>query len=88
MADPSAAMPPLAVLTRPSGRNEALAARLRAHGWEACVLPALEILPLDCLEGLPMPEDYDMVVFVSGNAARLYLDQLTRARGGFPGPRP
>ena len=86
MADPSAAMPPLAVLTRPSGRNEALAARLRAHGWEACVLPALEILPLDCLEGLPMPEDYDMVVFVSGNAARLYLDQLTRARGGFPGP--
>ena len=82
MADPSAAMPPLAVLTRPSGRNEALAARLQAHGWEACVLPALEILPLDCLEGLPMPEDYDMVVFVSGNAARLYLDQLTRARGG------
>ena len=53
MADPSAAMPPLAVLTRPSGRNEALAARLRAHGWEACVLPALEILPLDCLEGCP-----------------------------------
>lgn len=88
MADPSAAMPPLAVLTRPSGRNEALAARLRAHGWEACVLPALEILPLDCLEGLPMPEDYDMVVFVSGNAARLYLDQLTRARGGFSWPRP
>ncbi|WZB64540.1 uroporphyrinogen-III synthase [Achromobacter xylosoxidans] len=87
MADPSAAMPPLAVLTRPSGRNEALAARLRAHGWEACVLPALEILPLDCLEGLPMPEDYDMVVFVSGNAARLYLDQLTRARGGFSWPR-
>lgn len=86
MADPSAAMPPLAVLTRPSGRNEALAARLRAHGWEACVLPALEILPLDCLEGLPMPEDYDMVVFVSGNAARLYLDQLTRARGGFSWP--
>ena len=34
-----------------------------------------------------MPEDYDMVVFVSGNAARLYLDQLT-ARGGFSWPRP
>lgn len=33
-----------------------------------------------------MPEDYDMVVFVSGNAARLYLDQLTRARGGFSWP--
>ena len=86
MADPSAAMPPLMVVTRALGANEALAARLQAHGWEACVLPALEILPLDCLEGLPMPEDYDMVVFVSGNAARLYLDQLTRARGGFPGP--
>ena len=26
---------------------------LRAQGWEACVLPALEILPLDCLEGCP-----------------------------------
>ena len=88
MAAPSAAMPPLAVLTRPSGRNEALAARLRAQGWEACVLPALEILPLDCLEGLPMPEDYDMVVFVSGNAARLYLDQLTARAAAFPGPRP
>lgn len=69
----------VAVLTRPAGRNEALADRLRAAGWTPCVLPALAIhaLPV-AADDLPRPADHDMVVFVSGNAARQYLDQLAR----------
>lgn len=74
--------PRVAVLTRPAGRNEALAGRLTNAGWSACVLPALEIHPLDvaCAD-LPRPADFDMVVFVSGNAGKQYLDQLARADG-------
>lgn len=77
-----ASAPRVAVLTRPAGRNEALAGRLADAGWSACILPALEIHPLEVAAAdLPRPADFDMVVFVSGNAARQYLEQLTRADG-------
>jgi uroporphyrinogen-III synthase len=78
--------PPIAVLTRPEGRNEALARRLRDAGWQALVLPALLIEPLPEAAAPPMPGDFDLVVFVSGNAARLYLEQLAQylPQGGWP----
>ncbi|MDT4837363.1 Uroporphyrinogen-III synthase HemD [compost metagenome] len=82
MASAAAESPRVAILTRPAGRNEALAARLREAGWLPCILPALEIRALPAAsQMLPRPADYDMVVFVSGNAARQYLDQWTQADG-------
>jgi len=65
------------VLTRPEGRNEALAQRLRSRGCETLVLPALTISPLPAQAAtLPLPNDYDLVIFVSGTAARAYAAQL------------
>ncbi len=79
--------PRIAVLTRPAGRNETLADRLRGAGWQASILPALEIHPLSIAsEDLPRPADYDLVVFVSGNAARQYLDQIALADGAVAWP--
>ncbi len=79
--------PRIAVLTRPAGRNEALANRLLGAGWQSCILPALEIqaLPIASVD-LPRPSSYDLVVFVSGNAARQYLDQLALADGSVSWP--
>ena len=76
-------MRPTAVLTRPAGRNEALAARLAAAGWQALAMPALALEPLDQAGPPPAPQDFDLVVFVSGNAARLYLEQADLP-GGWP----
>ncbi|WP_459614543.1 uroporphyrinogen-III synthase [Bordetella sp. 2513F-2] len=73
--------PSTAILTRPDGRNEALARRLQAAGWEVLALPALAIEPLHDTTP-PHPRDYDLVVFVSGNAARLYLEALQRSDPG------
>lgn len=82
MASAAAESPRVAILTRPSGRNEALAARLSGAGWLPCILPALEIQALPApSQNFPRPADYDMVVFVSGNAARQYLDQWVQADG-------
>jgi uroporphyrinogen-III synthase len=70
-----------AVLTRPLGSNDALAARLRGVGWQVYEWPGLQIERLPDHGGpIPMPEDFDLAVFVSGHAARLYLQQL-RVRG-------
>jgi uroporphyrinogen-III synthase len=76
----------IAVLTRPEGRNEALAGRLREAGWQALTLPALVIEPLPDHSPAPMPGDFDLVVFVSGNAARLYFERLAGrvSAGGWP----
>jgi len=72
----------IAILTRPDGRNDALAVPLRALGWQVLELPALEIQPLPAQAAqLPLPQHYDLVVFVSGNAARLYLQQLQSVAG-------
>jgi len=54
----AAQAPRVAVLTRPAGRNEALAGRLHAAGWTAFILPALEIHPLPApAASLPRPAD-------------------------------
>jgi len=82
-------MPRRAVLTRPQGRNEALAGLLAGAGWEVLPLPALALEPLPRAGPPPLPQDYDLVVFVSGNAARLYLDQATAyLTGGWPAATP
>ncbi|OZI57816.1 uroporphyrinogen-III synthase [Bordetella genomosp. 1] len=78
-------MVPLAILTRPDGRNEALADRLRGAGWEAHGWPALALEPVLAAADLPDPAGFDLVVFVSGNAARLFLERW-RARGGVDWP--
>lgn len=75
-------MPAAAViLCRPSGQNEALAARLRAAGRDVVTLPALSLTastdaPLPSLSGI------DLVMFVSGNAARFFLDRRLREEPG------
>lgn len=79
--------PRIAILTRPAGRNEALAGRLRGAGWQPCILPALEIHPVTISsDALPRPSGFDLVVFVSGNAARQYLSQLALAGGAADWP--
>lgn len=67
---------PLVVLTRPQGRNEPLAQRLSRHGLETLALPVLKIAPITVLSPPPQPHDYDLVVFVSGNAVSGYFQQL------------
>lgn len=75
-------------LTRPQGRNEELAMRVREAGWRALALPALAIRPLlKQGEPVPAPGDYDLVVFVSRNAARLYLESLADQFPGQSWPR-
>jgi len=65
------------VLTRPQGRNQALAACLREAGLEALDLPALAVSPLPVdASRFPLPGHYDLIVFVSANAALFYLEQL------------
>jgi len=65
------------ILTRPAGRNHALAAHLHAHGVATLELPALAITPIACdARALPRPADYELVVFVSSAAARAYAEQL------------
>jgi len=67
------------VLTRPEGRNEVLADYLQAQGCPTLILPALTIAALlGCAETLPLPDDYDLVIFVSGTAVRAYAEQLQR----------
>lgn len=76
------------VLTRPEGRNQALTARSLAAGWRPFSLPALMIRPLlQRGDRVPDPGDYDLVMFVSRNAARLYLDLLADQSGGQAWPR-
>jgi len=72
------------VLTRPAGRNEALAQHLTAHGIHCVVLPALKLTPTK--NPVPPPHDFDLVLFVSGFAAQCYLQSLqhtTWPRGVF-----
>lgn len=78
----------LVVLTRPQGRNESLAQRLQQHGLDPLVMPVLEIAPVSGKAiAPPQPQDYDLVVFVSGNAAAGYFQQLSQA-GAMPAAWP
>ncbi len=74
--------PPTAILTRPAGRNSVLKQGLEARGWRVLEAPALRIESARLAPGevLPRPEDFDMVVFVSGAAVTGYARQLGVAR--------
>ncbi len=71
------AQPAFAVLTRPPGRNETLAQKLTASGWQVQVSPALTIVTrmLPQSESPIAPGDFDLVVFVSAPAVTGYLEQ-------------
>jgi len=69
----------LVMLTRPQGRNEPLVRRLTDLGFEALIMPLLDIAPLAGVQGLPRPGDHDLIVFVSGNAVSSYFQQLIEA---------
>ena len=76
-------MDPLIVLTRPGGKNGSLALRLNDAGLNTLVLPALVVRPLACrLLEFPFPDDFDLIIFVSGSAARFYLDLFAQLGSG------
>ncbi|MGE8602346.1 uroporphyrinogen-III synthase [Bordetella trematum] len=78
-------MSALVILTRPAGRNDGLAHALREAGRSVYVWPALRIDPVEVApSAVPSPDDFDLAVFVSGNAARLYLRQAFPAGGQWP----
>ncbi|OVZ57517.1 hypothetical protein CDO44_17295 [Pigmentiphaga sp. NML080357] len=70
---------PTVILTRPQGQNGVLGQALAARGWRVLDLPALCLTPQE--GAAPDPADFDLVVFVSGNAVRVFLDKW-RATGG------
>ena len=69
---------PTAILTRPAGRNAALAQALRQAGWPILECPALEIqsAPIQPALSTPRPDAFDLVVFVSRAAVAGYQHQL------------
>ncbi len=68
---------PLAVLTRPKGRNTALAASLLERRWSVLECPALDIQYLHAhVDEVPRPEAFDLIVFVSRAAVTGYCRQL------------
>jgi uroporphyrinogen-III synthase len=73
------------ILCRPAGQNEPLAERLRAAGRPVLCLPALSLAPMHDV-ATPSLDDVDLVVFVSGNAARFFLDRRARDHRGTPWP--
>lgn len=76
------------ILTRPEGKNEQLAARLADAGLNSLVLPALSLqLRSADKDSFPVPQDYDLLIFVSGNAVRFYTGQLRRFLPDLTWPR-
>lgn len=76
----SAVKPRIAVLTRPAGQSVGLATRLAQAGWQVCDWPALALSAVTA-QSVPLPQDYDVVVFVSGNAVRFYAEQWAAQAG-------
>jgi uroporphyrinogen-III synthase len=74
------------LVTRPAEQSVQLARLIRDAGGEAVLFPALEIEPLaetaiaPALDNLPQ---FDLVVFVSSNAARVGMPYILR-KGGLP----
>ncbi len=72
------------VLTRPQGKNTALAQGLAQHGVRSLELPALCVTP--CFSTLAteyLPAQYDLLVFVSAQAVQFYLQALQHSTGYF-----
>ncbi len=68
---------PLAILTRPEGQAEWLAQQLRHAGWVTRQWPALQLRTREARD-VPDPADFDLVMFVSGNAVRHFREQRQR----------
>lgn len=69
---------PIAVLTRPAGRNTDVMHALVRRGWTVYECPALEIhtAAIVLARDIPDPKDYDLVVFVSRAAVTGFATQL------------
>ncbi|MFM7011028.1 MAG: uroporphyrinogen-III synthase, partial [Betaproteobacteria bacterium] len=69
---------PIAVLTRPAGRNTDVMHALVRRGWIVHECPALEIhtAALALHHDIPDPKQYDLVVFVSRAAVTGFTTQL------------
>lgn len=67
-------------LTRPEGRNGSVPQRLRALGMQVSELPALAVQPLTP-SVVPLPDGYDVLVFVSRYAVQRYME-LWAENGG------
>jgi uroporphyrinogen-III synthase len=75
------------LITRPVEQATRLAQLVRDAGGEAILFPAVEIevLPETAIESfLKRPGHFDLIVFVSPNAARVALPRIL-AHGGIPG---
>jgi uroporphyrinogen III methyltransferase/synthase len=68
------------VVTRPIGEVESAAAALEALGAEAIPAPTVEVLPLEdpapLDRALDRLDEFDWLVFTSGNGVRFVLDRL------------
>lgn len=69
-----AATAPVAILTRPQGQAQGLLKRLSEAGFETHDWPALTTTTRPA-QTLPDPGDFDLVLFVSGNAVRHFQAQ-------------
>ena len=69
---------PIAVLTRPAGRNTDVMHALVRRGWTVYECPALEIhsAAIALADDIPDPKGYDLVVFVSRAAVTGFTTQL------------
>ena len=65
-------------LTRPEGRNGSVPDQLKAQGMGVIELPALTLRPTPNAAPLPLPDQYDVIVFVSRYAAHRYLSLLAQ----------
>lgn len=65
------------VLTRPQGKNAALADALHAQGIQTVILPALSLSStMTTLPVTDQPKNFDLLIFVSAQAALFYLNAL------------
>jgi len=74
----------LILLTRPAGRNEALANHLQAQGMQAICAPLLTVnLHPQAHENWLEAAAFDLIIFVSGYAAQCWL-QVSASKTGAP----
>jgi len=69
---------PMAILTRPAGRNTIVMNALLRRGWCVEECPALDIREIIAgIHDVPRPEGFDLIVFVSRAAVAGYQNQLS-----------
>jgi len=74
---------PLVILTRPEGRNAELQQALFSADVPSLTLPALQLqlLPPNCAN-LALPDQHDLIIFVSGRAVEFYEQALKHCGKG------